>query len=269
MAYEQETLNGYDPNPDVDAGSSPADYSEASSGADTDTGDEGDTSQKTDSDSDRFDKHPRFQQLIADKNQMAQELAELRGQLAGITQMQGKQGGDEKKDKPYIDITTLEPEKVREWQDEDPIGFHRNVAMQQYHEIMERVEKKQDEYARKVEAQTTQAKKEAALKDWVNKNPEFTKKYNSGELQKFISANPLYDGNLIGAYHALEAQKQMGKVCERLEQAVANKQGLRPLTNAPPRKVLSPEKDDRLKNPAKYGGANAVLYQRMLERRGN
>lgn len=215
----------------------------------------------------RFDKHPRFQELIQSKNAMKEELKTLRSQVEESLKKEPEDPG-------YKDTSKMTVDEIRDWMEDDPAAYMANAAKQIRAEVTAEVEGRlsQRSYDDKVLK---------TLNDYAAKNETFDQMWDSGEIQRFVEANPGYDA--ISAHMALTSEDNAKnieiKVKEAVEKAVKEteeriiknfkaKRGAQVLSSGPAstgtvQGKVAPE----LKEPKKFGGVNTVLAARLKERR--
>jgi len=207
-------------------------------------------------DLERFDKHPRFQELIKERDQFKQDLASIKGKLETLTPEKPK----EQAAPPYIDITTKSKEELLEWQEDDPKGYAANLYKQIYHETQAALKAEQAETQKTTSVKGTYEKFE---KD----NPDFRQKWDSGEIKKFIDENPGH--NAISAHMAMTEKSRIDAavakaVKETTEKVTKNFQAKRNAEVISDGGTVKSEGiPDELKNPDKYGGTTATLAMRL------
>lgn len=219
-------------------------------------------------DESRFDKHPRFQELIQSKNDMKEELKTLRTQVSeGLKK-------EPEKDPGYKDVSKMTADEVREWMEEDPVAYTANIAKQIRAEV-----------TKDVEGQFSQRSHEDKMlktfDDYAAKNETFDQMWDSGEIQRFIDKNPghnaisahmalMSDGNAKGVEIQIKdaTEKAIKETEERMIKNFKAKKGAQVLSSGPTttgtvQGKIAPE----LKDPKKFGGINTVLAARLRERR--
>jgi hypothetical protein len=218
-------------------------------------------------DESRFDKHPRFQELIHSKNDLKEEVKTLRTQVSeGLKK--------EPKDPGYKDVSKMTATEMREWMEEDPIAYTANIAKQIRAEV-----------TKDVEGQFSQRSHEDKMlktfDDYAAKNETFDQMWDSGEIQRFIDKNPghnaisahmalMSDGNAKGVEIQIKdaTEKAIKETEERMIKNFKAKKGAQVLSSGPTttgtvQGKIAPE----LKDPKKFGGINTVLAARLRERR--
>jgi hypothetical protein len=216
----------------------------------------------------RFDKHPRFQELIQSKNDLKDQIKTLQTQVSeGLK-------SKEPEDPGYKDVSKMTAEEIREWMEEDPIAYTANIAKQIRAEVTKDVE---DKFTQR----THEDKVLKTFDDYAAKNETFDAMWDSGEIQRFIDKNPGH--NAISAHMALTLEAKAKDIETQIKEAVEKaqketeervvknfkaKKGAQVLSSGPVstgtvQGKIAPE----LKTPKKFGGINTVLAARLKERR--
>ncbi len=230
---------------------------------------------KSEGDETRFDKHPRWQQMLQEREK-AKEIAEqeriARARLEGELEALKKQPPVETKPpvKPeYKDITALTAEEIAAWQATDPKGFAANLYAQVKSEALHQM---QETLKAERKAEESRISIEKTYKEFEDKNPDFKPMWDSGAIVKFIEANPGH--NPISAYQAMTYETRMQKAIEEArakaiketEEKVnknwqAKKQAR--VLGAGPGGPGADTEDKELKNVKSQGGLYSVLAQRL------
>lgn len=234
------------------------------------------------SEEDRFDKHPRFQELnermkaAEDKAAKAQELVEellaKSGAKGGDAQAEGEDGGH----KPiftYEDITQFDDDQLREKMEDKPKEFFVNLFSQ----IV-------DETVKVVEARGAQKVQQTTVKSTIDKfadsfkgEPDlgvkgFKELLASGEINKFMKANPGH--NAMSAYMVMTADAREKAIAEKAAREAADKvqknkqakEGARVLGSGPAGATTT-DKHAELKDTKSRGGTIATIAQRLAAQR--
>ena len=162
----------------------------------------------------RFDKHPRWQQMLQEREE-AKKLAEqeriarakLEGELEALKRQPTVEKAPVKAD--YKDITALTAEEIAEWQATDPKGFAANMYAQVKAEALMKM---QEDFKAEREAERNKASIERTYKEFEEKHKDFRPMWDSGEIVRFIEANPGH--NPISAYQAMTYETRMQKAIE-------------------------------------------------------
>lgn len=148
-----------------------------------------------------FHKHPRFQE-------MNKTIKELKAQVEQLT---AKPAEETPEDLGYRDITKLTPDEIQDWQDEDPVGWAKNLLMQA------KAEARNDIHA-EAHQNTMRAAADKTLDDFVKAHPDFDEVYESRVLSRYCDEHPGH--NIISAYLAINEEKAReahGKEIETLK----------------------------------------------------
>lgn len=225
-----------------------------------------DAAAKEKADLDRFDKHPRFQEL----NQKVKDLQEkLQAALTPKEEAAAKATAkaDEAKGLPYKDITTMSKEELLEWQEDDPVGYAANLYQQIHHESREALKREAEEAEQqKANAQRTETVK-ATYQKYEAENPDFREMWDSGKIKEFMDANPGH--NAISAHMAMTSEARIKAAVEK----AAKETEARVIANFKAKRNAEVISDggtvkesgipDELKNPDKYGGTTQALAARL------
>ena len=238
-------------------------------------------------DGDRFDQHPRFQELN-DRMKAAEERA-IRAEAKLEVLDKGK-GGDDKGTgadddgyKPmftYDDVSKMDADQIREKLEDDPKGFITNLFAQMVDETRKVIHQEQAQNAQKSTIKTTFDK-------FAEENPgdpsvglkSFDEMWKSGELKSFMGKHPGH--NAISAYMMMTTEAREKSVAARseakikadaekkAEEARRNKQakdGARSL-GAGPGGAPKDAGAETIKNTKAQGGLISALTQRLVSRR--
>ena len=148
-----------------------------------------------------FHKHPRFQE-------MNKTIKELKAQVEQLT---AKPAEETPEDLGYRDITKLTPDEIQDWQDEDPVGWAKNLLMQAKAEVRNDIRAEAHQNAMRAAADKT-------LDDFVKAHPDFDEVYESRVLSQYCDEHPGH--NIISAYLAINEEKAReahGKEVETLK----------------------------------------------------
>ncbi len=216
----------------------------------------------------RFDKHPRFQELIQSKNDLKEQVKTLQTQVGEGLKTK------EPEDPGYKDVSKMTADEMRAWMEDDPVAYTANIAKQIRAEVTKDVEGKFSQRSHEDRVLKT-------FDDYAAKNETFDQMWDTGELQRFIDKNPGH--NAISAHMALMSgsnakdvetqikdavEKAQKETEERIIKNFKAKKGAQVLSSGPTSTgtvhgKIAPE----LKDPKNFGGVNAVLAARLKERR--
>lgn len=230
------------------------------------------------SDDDRFDKNPRFQELITTVKDLKASLKEERdarlrteGELSVLKGL-GKTVDKGTKDLPFKDTSGMTEQQMVEWFNDDPKGFYKNILDQAKHELTGTLKGEMSKEDQKKAIDQTYA-------DYEKTNPELAEMWDKGEIQKFIKAHPGH--NPISAHMALTLDKKVQAAVDKAVKETTDKvtkeveekmtKNFKAKVNA---RVLgagpaggSPPSDEELKDTKNFGGTTRVLADRLAARR--
>lgn len=229
---------------------------------------------------DRFDKHPRFQELIQGRNQDKEAIAALKAQVETLTAIasgkeppkaDAKAAADDDTPPPpipYRDITQMTKEQILEWMEDDPQGYEANRFAQFLHETMVYQHRAGKQSAAKAEQDAARASVQKTYEQYEKDNPDFRPMWDSGEIMKFLDANPGH--NPISAHQLLTAEKRVQAAAEKAakeaeERVVKNfqaKRGAQVLDGGPGR-TPAPTEHAELTDTKEKGGLMHVLAGRL------
>ncbi|WP_333664701.1 hypothetical protein [Desulfobacter postgatei] len=224
-----------------------------------------------------FHEHPRFKELIEQKNKLSGENKQLMDRIAAIESRMKEtpeQPKPAEKAPSYKNIMTMTDEEIMEELTDKPKDFLAMFAKQLYHEFTGALTQEQQAAQRKATEQSYRDKTLQNLDAFFREKPDGIEMLKKGEIQKYINENPGH--NAISAYYALagnstvqkEIEKAVAKEREKLLQelkAKGNAGSTAPTATGPkPASGKAPE----LQNPDRFGGREAVLLKRFRERFG-
>jgi len=222
----------------------------------------------------RFDKHPRWQEMLREREEAKKAVeqeriarAKLEGELEALKRQTQVEKPPVKAD--YKDITALTAEEIAEWQATDPKGFAANMYAQVKSEALMKM---QEDFRAEREQEKQRISIEKTYKEFEDKHKDFKPMWDSGEIVRFIEANPGH--NPISAYHAMTYETRMQKAIEEArakaiketEEKVnknwqAKKQAR--VLGAGPGGPGTDTEDKELKNVKSQGGLYNVLAKRL------
>lgn len=253
---------------------------------------------------DRFDKNPRFQKLIRDKNEekaahakTREELAELKGEFKSLKEQIGK--ATPAKGKDYENVLDKSADDIRALFLEDGgdiKSFLAGLGRQIRAEVIEDLEGKYvsegkvkeiakgalDDGMTEGQEKAQHKKIEAGYKAFADANEGFDEMWGSGDLEDYCDEHP--EHTPISAYFVLKAEKDAKTLEEKVAEAVEakreeiekevreelkTKKVTRSLGGGPASEPRSSADDPRLKNTKDHGGRTAVMTKRIQERRAS
>lgn len=221
-------------------------------------------------DEDRFDKHPRFQELRERAIKAEAKVAMFEKSPLNPAFIPAAEGKPE-----FKDISSMSAEEIREWQEDDPKGFAENIRQQAVWEA------KQSLKHESLRDQTVSGI-EKTFSDYAASNPTFNEMWESGEIEQFMNAHPGH--NAISAHMAITAAAGQTDVQKKIEEAVAKarKEEREKVTKDFQAKrnatVISSGAgatgrgtadgvDPALQNTKNFGGLTSVLADKLASRR--
>jgi len=237
-----------------------------------------------------FHEHPRWQEMIKERDALRQELQQAKGTMEDqakridqydahmrmmgqfqYPQRQPEPVPEPEKD-PFDEILSKGEEEIIEDFQRSPKAFLSGLR--------ESVESKALTRLREEAAQRAQEEAIAkGIEQFAEENPDFMTMVSSGEISRFIQKNPIH--NAISAFHAIQAKKgseEQQSAREELEkqirederkktlEAVRAKQGAQVLdgaTSTGPQAGASTAVPPELADTAQHGGRRAVLADRL------
>lgn len=263
--FDPDSTNVFRDIDDEPGASSAADDKQADDG----DGKAGDTGKK--GQEGRYDKDPDWQRMRQERDEARKEAEAVRLEKA---RLEGRlEAAPEKKvvpeSLPFKDISTLTAEQIREWQEDDPKGFAENLKLAAIHEATRTL---REEYQAQQARDREQGSLQKTYVKFEEKNPDFTEKWNSGEIVKFIEANPGH--NPISAYYELTHEARLAaavaeatkKAEEEVTKRFQAKKKATVLTGGASSMVRTDD-DPALSNTKAHGGLNAVLADKLAQMR--
>lgn len=167
--------------------------------AKTDTSEK--TEQKTESTNQEtkgFADHPRFQELIREKNELKERLAKIEAQNQPKEQQR-------KSKYNFKNIMQMEDEEIVGQITETPKAFLANLAQQIAHEIRTDFEAEAAAQSEQAKVQTTQQKALDNMRSFFEDKEDGIAMLKDGTIKAFLDNNPGH--NPISAYHAIVGEK--------------------------------------------------------------
>lgn len=163
----------------------------------------------------RFDQHPRFQQIMKERDEERRTRERLEAQMEILTKVVDAPPdveGGKKDDLPYRDIGKMTEEELAEWQANDPKGFADNLAARIKHELLTDMQRQSETTSRRNATEQTYTR-------FSQKNADFRSRWESGEIKNYIDQNPGH--NPMSAYHEIISEDREKSVQTRIDEAVA------------------------------------------------
>ena len=234
-------------------------------------------SEKGGDDTERYDKIPRFKEIIGERDTereariRAEAKFEAHEKLLADAAAKAPVGTDNNPpvELPFKDITKMSPEELREWMEEDPVGYEANRFAQFHFESKQLL---------------TQEAMQKATVDGISKtfgdyekaNPDFKKMWDSGELETYMKDHPGH--NAISAHKDLtEATRVKAATDKAVEKAIKEtearvtknfqaKRNATVLTDGPG-VIPGSAPDASLQNTKQHGGFTRVMADKLSQMR--
>jgi hypothetical protein len=218
-----------------------------------------------------YHKDPAWQRIMKEREEAKEETARVKAEVqsvkAEMESLKATRVQPQREEKlPYVDITTMEVDKLQEWQMEDPKGYAANLYAQMRYEFRKEEEQRSG-------MQRVQSSIAGTFEDYKTKNPDFDPMWKSGELKKFMDDHPGH--NAISAHQLLTMDKRIQEASEKASKeteakVLANQKAKRSaqvLGGAPA--VVGGDQgiDEAFKDTKSHGGKAAVLAKKILELR--
>jgi hypothetical protein len=208
-----------------------------------------------------FHKHPRWQEVQTEKEQLKSEVAAMKAEMERL-----KTSVPAPKEKlPYIDITKIDEDKLREWQADDPKGYAANLYAQMRYEL-------DQEFGKKTEQQKVQEGIRSTIDTYRDKNKDFDPMWAKGEIQAYMNLHPGH--NPMSAHQMMTAEKKLNEAIEAAKKE-AREETLKQLRAKKHAQVLgsgpsvsrAPAEETELINTKQKGGLTSVLAARLQKMR--
>lgn len=213
---------------------------------------------------DRFDKHPRFQELVKSNRELKARLAEIEKRATEAPQPKEEPKGSSIQDKIKEITGKMEMGELSL----DEANMQMFEAMQQATLLAAeaRITEKNREFQ-------TQERAEQMKQDFLTQYPDFEDMRDGPEVQAILEKNPMMDP--ISAYFAVKvanAEKETAVKIKAAEDKVRKEIAAKPYarTLTATRGATAPDMAGvplELKEPNKFGGTTAVLARRLEARR--
>ena len=221
----------------------------------------------------RFDKHPRFQELIKRVKTAEERALKAEAQLEAL--MKGKEP-EKEKELNFVDITTKTDEELLEWQQSDPKGYAANLARQIRYELQQEI----PDINEILKKHRLDEEIERTYEEYAKTHPDFDEMWDAGEIQRYMEKHPGHTP--ISAHMMLTQEKREAEIQKRIEEAVAKavketeekmikqfkaKKHAKVLPAGPASTgILNETATPDLKDTKKFGGLLSVLVERSKQR---
>lgn len=236
-----------------------------------------------------FHEHPRWQELLAERDQLKQDLEKSGGtieqqaqaieqydrymQAATAFQQPAQAQPDPGLEKlPFDEVLSMSDTEIYDEFRNDPKGFLTNFGARTKAEALL-------EFRQEAAYQAQESAVAQGLESFAEENPDFMDMVETGQIAMYIERNPIH--NAISAYHslkssssqdtdqsAMEAREEQIRQDERKKTlaSIQAKQGATVLDGSSatgPEAGANTAIDPELQDTAKHGGKRAVLTERL------
>lgn len=231
----------------------------------------------------RFDQHPRFQQLIKERDEAkatadAERITRerLSAQMEILTKVVEPPPKPTKAEAPpFKDTADMPEDELAQWQANDPKGYEANLAAKIKHELLTDLNKHAEVNSRQNAVDQTYA-------TFAEQNADFNDRWKTGEIKQYIDQHPGH--NPMSAYLVMSADAREKTTQARIDEAVAKakvdtekevldrvkaKQKVSVMSGQEPAATITvPGKEDSVLNyPKSQGGMKAGLAQMLATMR--
>lgn len=248
-------------------------------GTDAAAGEGGDGKSK---DKETFQDHPRFQELIQQKNDNLERAIKAEARLETLEKQQAEilkavrtpQPNQQVPDKGLVDIFKMSDEQIIDAIEKNPKGFLANFGKQIQQSVIQTLTKTGQANQAQAQKQAQEKAIEQLYSKYEKENPDFVEMWEKGSIQEFMEKNPGHTPISAHKMIKLEGEKTAAVEKARKEEAEklakAARRGRRVIlsggpSGAPPNGTNS---DADLKDTTKHGGLMRVLANRSLARSG-
>jgi len=213
-----------------------------------------------------FNEHPRFKELIEQKNTLKAQNEKYERELAQANQGQQQQAPANKPE--YENVLAWKDDDIIDRFTNDPKGFLKLFGQQIWHES----QNQQQQISRQQQQQNTQQQAFNNQAAFFSEREDARAMLDDGRIKQYISENPGH--NPVSAYYQIagdslyqgKIDKAVSEAKEQVYKELKAKGNAASFSSTPGGKTINPSSAPELKNPGKFGGVNAVLAKRMRER---
>ena len=238
----------------------------------TDTSDDAElNTSKTESKEKDFHEHPRFKELVAEKNSYKEQADKAQQVQDEFEAYKKSQTYVQEEDTAFQKVLALDSDELIESMTENPHEFFKAFAQQQRTEIEQSIMNQLGNYQKQNQTQILEERQLTTFENYFDENPEAKAMLESGEIKQFMADHPGH--NAISAYQTINNDSIIATATEAaVKEALAkqNKQlkaagNAGSFSNSTSQPSVS-NRDPQLKNPEKHGGRLAVLTERWKKR---
>lgn len=205
----------------------------------------------------RLDRDGRFKEVLNSNKELKSQLAQLTKQMEEMRSgvKSNEDVAESKETKGFFKMTA---DEILDLQATDPIKYARLLR---------------ESLLQDINAEHRERKIKTTYEKYSEQNPDFEEMWDSGEIQKFLDANPGH--NTISAHQMLTMEKRIAQAKEAAIKEATEKlradlrvKGKAAIVGQGPSGVInmSENSNQDLKEPKKFGGMYAVLARRSQAR---
>lgn len=208
--------------------------------------------------SDRFDQHPRFKEIVREKNDLKKAVADLTAKMEVLSSRDDK-GNKEKQDP----MEGMDDAAIFEKLNNDPKKFLADLSAKIKTDTLM-------EMSKATEQEASRNRIVSGYETYAKSNPDFDEMWDAGKLQEFIAEHP--EHNAISAHMAITSDKRLQEATEKaVADAIAKtqkqfqaKRGASVLSGGPASSVVTGGKASaELADTKKVGGVTAAIAARL------
>ncbi len=215
-----------------------------------------------------FDKHPRFKQLISEKNELRNEVQRLKEQYEALSKPSNQNDAGDKAPPAANLFADMDNDKLLDEFNTDPKGFLSNLVTTVQRQTLDSFNNEQQRMSYDKAIVET-------FKDYAKKNPDFDDMWESGDIKAFMDKNPGH--NAISAHQMLTQENRIKAAAEEAAKKAREdtikefkiKRNAAVLTGGPSAPVPTGGIPDELRDTKKFGGRTNVLAQRLAALRAS
>lgn len=212
---------------------------------------------------DRFDKHPRFQQILSKVKAAEERAKELESRLNSLLE-----GKDKKVQNDGHDSSNLAGAEILDLLNENPNAFLARIKQEVKAELSAAMEKENKE-------RTLNQALDKTFKTFAKEHSDFDDLWEAGDLSAYMEEHPGH--NAISAYYAVTAEAREKELAEKIEQAkeLAKKEAIdlikikktaSSIPASPASQAARSPVAAELRSTKSSGGLVSVLARRSAER---
>lgn len=234
----------------------------------------------------RFDKHPRWQEMLKERNdarnaaqEQTRQMAYLQGQLEALKKTQEQSQAQRPEARDYdgeikVLVDKYEAGEISMAQAEAAKSAIYQARSEEYSAGV--IRQYQEEERQKQQASQQSQQVDTLVQAFHKEHPDFAKAKESGALEKIKATNPLHDD--MSAYFVAKLEEEREANKKAIDDAVAAarketeekfkaKRHAATLGSGPASAPVAGEVPPELAAPEKFGGVNSALALRLQQMR--